>query len=76
LLFVGDALQARRGRVGFASRLYSDDYAGARASVKRMAELDVETIVFSHYPPWREDANGMLRELAARADEEAKRWRH
>jgi glyoxylase-like metal-dependent hydrolase (beta-lactamase superfamily II) len=75
ILFVGDALQARRGRVGFASRLYSDDYAGARAGVKRMAELDVETIIFSHYPPWRHDANSVLRELAARADEQERRWR-
>jgi glyoxylase-like metal-dependent hydrolase (beta-lactamase superfamily II) len=71
ILFVGDALQARLGRVGFASRLYSDDWAGARASMKRLAELDVETIVFSHYPPWRDDANGLLRRLAARAAQAA-----
>jgi glyoxylase-like metal-dependent hydrolase (beta-lactamase superfamily II) len=67
LLFVGDALQARFGRIGFASRLYSDDYVGARDAVKRLAELEVETIVFSHYPPWRHDAAAVLRELAARA---------
>jgi glyoxylase-like metal-dependent hydrolase (beta-lactamase superfamily II) len=67
LLFVGDALQARLGRVGFASRLYSDDWAAARASVKRLAELDVETLVFSHYPPRRDDANGLLRRLASEA---------
>jgi glyoxylase-like metal-dependent hydrolase (beta-lactamase superfamily II) len=68
LLFVGDALQARLGRVGFASRLYSDDWLGARASVKRLAELDVETIVFSHYPPWQDNANGLLRRLAIDAE--------
>jgi glyoxylase-like metal-dependent hydrolase (beta-lactamase superfamily II) len=67
LLFVGDALQARRGRVGFASRLFSDDYARARLSVKRLAELDVKSIVFSHWPPWRDDPNGLLRKLAAEA---------
>ena len=36
LLFVGDVLQLRRGRVVFASRLYSDDYAdreGERATM-------------------------------------------
>jgi len=38
----------------------------ARASVARMAELDVQTIVFSHYPPLRDDANGVLRALADR----------
>jgi hypothetical protein len=32
-----------------------------------MAELDVETIAFSHYPPWREGANQVLSQLAARA---------
>jgi glyoxylase-like metal-dependent hydrolase (beta-lactamase superfamily II) len=73
LLFVGDALQARLGRVGFASRLYSDDWGAARLAVQRMAELDVETIVFSHYPPWRDDANGLLRRLAAEARTSEKR---
>jgi glyoxylase-like metal-dependent hydrolase (beta-lactamase superfamily II) len=65
LLFVGDVLQARFGRVGFASRLYSDDYAAARASVERLADLDVETIVFGHFPPWRQDARHVLQGLAA-----------
>jgi hypothetical protein len=32
-----------------------------------MAELDVETIAFSHYPPLREGANEVLRGLAERA---------
>jgi hypothetical protein len=39
----------------------------ARAGVARMAELDVQTIVFSHYPPWREGANEALQALADRA---------
>jgi glyoxylase-like metal-dependent hydrolase (beta-lactamase superfamily II) len=68
LLFVGDALQARFGRVTFASRLYSDDYVLAKSSVRRLAELDVETIVFSHYPPLRHDANAVLRRLASSAN--------
>ncbi len=67
LLFVGDLLQVRRGRVGFASRIFSEDIAAARASVQRLAPLDVETIVFSHFPPWREDANGVVRRLAEQA---------
>src|SRR5947208_2623019 len=46
LLFVGDALECRRGKVGFASAIFSDDVAQARASVKRMAERDVNTIIF------------------------------
>ena len=66
LLFVGDALQVIRGRVTFASRVFSEDLPTARASVARLAELDVETIAFSHYPPWRDGANGVLRALADR----------
>ena len=33
VLFVGDNLQRRFGRLSFASRLYSDDYALARRSM-------------------------------------------
>jgi glyoxylase-like metal-dependent hydrolase (beta-lactamase superfamily II) len=67
LLFTGDALQVQRGRVIFASRLYSDDYAAAQASVRRMAALDVRTIVFAHYPPLSEGANEALAALAREA---------
>lgn len=67
LLFVGDVLEAKRGKVSFASPIFSDDIAAARASVQRLAELDVGTIVFGHYPPWRDDARGVLQDLAARA---------
>ena len=67
LLFVGDALQVIRGKVTFASSVFSEDLPLAKASVARMAALDVETIAFSHYPPWREGANEVLRQLAARA---------
>jgi glyoxylase-like metal-dependent hydrolase (beta-lactamase superfamily II) len=67
LLFVGDVLTCKRGRVSYASRIFSDDIRTARASMQRLAELDVETIIFGHDPPWRDDANGVLRELAARA---------
>jgi glyoxylase-like metal-dependent hydrolase (beta-lactamase superfamily II) len=67
LLFVGDALQLIRGKVTFASSVFSADLALAKTSVARMAELDVETIIFAHYPPWRRDANATLAALAARA---------
>jgi glyoxylase-like metal-dependent hydrolase (beta-lactamase superfamily II) len=67
VLFVGDTLQRRFGRVSFASRLYSDDYAAARRSVKRLAELDVETLVFSHFAAVEEGAAEVLAELASRA---------
>ena len=45
---------AGRAVSSFASRLFSDDATAARASMQRLAELDVDTIVFSHYPPLRD----------------------
>ena len=66
-LFVGDALQVIRGKVTFASQVFSEDIAQARSSVARMAELDVETIAFSHYRPITDGANRILRTLAESA---------
>ncbi len=51
VLFVGDNLQRRFGRLSFASALYSDDAALSRRSMSRLLDLDVETIVFGHYAP-------------------------
>lgn len=67
MLFTGDVLQVRRGRLTYASAFFSHDHAGARASVERLAELDVGTIALSHYPTWTDDANGALRKLATMA---------
>ena len=67
VLFVGDTLEARFGRVTYASSLYSDDVALARRQVQRLARLDVETIIFSHYPALEQDAGAVLEGLAARA---------
>lgn len=67
LLFTGDVLQRRRGAIVFASQIYSDDHAAARRSVQRLAELDVDTIIFSHFPPLREHASAALAELARQA---------
>jgi glyoxylase-like metal-dependent hydrolase (beta-lactamase superfamily II) len=67
LVFTGDVLQVIRGRLTYASAFFSHDHAGARSSIERLAALDVETIALSHYPPWRDEANAVLAELAARA---------
>ena len=64
VLFVGDSLQRRFGRVSFASSLYSDDHAAAKRSVKRLAELDVESIVFSHFAAVEHDGAAILADLA------------
>jgi glyoxylase-like metal-dependent hydrolase (beta-lactamase superfamily II) len=66
VLFVGDALQRRFGRVSFASGLYSDDHAAAKRVVKRLAELDVKTLVFSHFAALEEGATEVLAGLASR----------
>ncbi len=68
VLFVGDTLQRRFGRVSYASALYSDDVTAARRAVKRLASLDVNTIVFSHYPPLQEGASEILESLARRIE--------
>ena len=67
VLFTGDVLQVHRGRLTFASAFFSHDHGAARASVERLAALDVDTIALSHYPPWRDRPTAALRELAARA---------
>jgi glyoxylase-like metal-dependent hydrolase (beta-lactamase superfamily II) len=67
ILFTGDMLQLLRGRVTFASRFFSADLPQARASVARLAELDVRMIAFAHYPPWTDDPNAALARLVRRA---------
>jgi len=67
ILFTGDVLQVRKGKVSFAHRYFSSDYEMACASVERLTEYDVQTIAFAHYPAWTDDANGVLAGLAKRA---------
>lgn len=71
ILFTGDVLQVIKGRVTFAHRYFSSDFAMARNSVARLTEYDVRTIAFSHYPPWTDDANGALARLAKRVHDPA-----
>lgn len=65
LLIVGDMLQQIRGKVSLPSHLFTDDMGLARRSIARLAELDVETILFSHYPPVRQGGREALRALAS-----------
>jgi glyoxylase-like metal-dependent hydrolase (beta-lactamase superfamily II) len=67
LLFTGDVLQVIGSRLTYASPFFSHDHALARASVERLAALDVNAIALSHYPPWTDDPNAALRDLAAAA---------
>jgi glyoxylase-like metal-dependent hydrolase (beta-lactamase superfamily II) len=70
LLFVGDVLQRRFGKVSAASALYSDDAAGARSSVQRLAGLDVKTVIFSHFPPLEDEPAATLAKLARQVSEQ------
>ncbi len=67
ILFTGDVLQVRRGHLAFASPIFSHDHAQARASVQRLAHLDVDMIAFSHYDPMRVGASVALADLARQA---------
>ncbi len=64
LLIVGDLLQRVGGTVTYPNSFFTDDMALARRSIARLAELDVETILFSHFPAVREGAREALRALA------------
>jgi len=64
LLFSGDVLQLRQGRLARPHQLFSDDLEEARRSIARLAALEVETICFAHYPPLCGGASGALRDLA------------
>lgn len=64
LVFTGDVLQLRQGRLTPPHQVFSDDLGEARRSLERLAELDVDTICLAHYPPLRGGAREALRELA------------
>jgi glyoxylase-like metal-dependent hydrolase (beta-lactamase superfamily II) len=64
-VIVGDMLQRVRGKVTLPNYFFTDDMAEARRSIARLADLDVETILFSHYPPYRQNAREVLRSLGS-----------
>lgn len=65
LVIVGDILQRVRGKVTYPNYVFTDDMSLARRSIVRLAELDIDTILFSHYPALREGAGDALRSLAS-----------
>src|SRR5438552_6286391 len=65
LVIVGDILQRMRGQVTYPNYVFTDDMGLARRSIARLAELDIETILFSHYPALREGGRDALRSLAS-----------
>lgn len=67
ILFSGDVLQVIRGRLTYASSIFSHDYPAARQAVSRLAELDVKTILLAHYRPWTAECRPTLQRLASQA---------
>lgn len=70
VLFTGDVLQVRGRRLTYASSAFSHDYAAARSSVARLAQLDVRMIAMAHFRPWVVDCRAALQELATHAERE------
>ena len=68
LVMVGDALQYRFKKLAGPSKVLTGDYAQALQSLCRLAELDIETIVFSHFQPMVRDAKHRLERLIERAE--------
>lgn len=62
-LFTGDSIFERRGRLTEPPKMFSTDSLQARASIQRLAELEVETLYLSHGKPVTRDARQMLRSL-------------
>ena len=64
VLLVGDAVQRVGSRLTLPSRWFSSDMTAAKESVRKLAELDFDTICFSHFQPMRKEARAALRSLA------------
>ena len=65
LVIVGDILQRLRGKVTLPNYVFTDDMGEARRSIAKLCDLEIETILFSHYPALREGARDALRALVA-----------
>ena len=63
---VGDALQIRGGRLAPPSRFFSEDLGLAQRSIERLAGLDLDVLIFSHYRARRGALGWELGELARR----------
>jgi glyoxylase-like metal-dependent hydrolase (beta-lactamase superfamily II) len=63
LVIVGDALQYKRGRLGLPASHVTQDLGLAIQSLKKLLNLDIETICFSLFPALRRDAHASLTRL-------------
>lgn len=70
LLFAGDVMGFRRDQLEVPDPRVTEDQRLARASLERLAALDVETICFSHFRPLHEGARRELERLVSTWSEE------
>lgn len=63
LLLVGDAMQYKFGRLMLPSRLFTEDMDEATASVRKLADLQFETLCFSHFRPILTGADSKVRDF-------------
>jgi glyoxylase-like metal-dependent hydrolase (beta-lactamase superfamily II) len=64
VVLAGDAFE-HRGRLAPPNPRFTEDPAAARASIRKLAALDFDTLCFSHFPPLRRRAAAAVRALAA-----------
>jgi glyoxylase-like metal-dependent hydrolase (beta-lactamase superfamily II) len=64
VLIIGDAVLNLGVRVSGPVKIFTPNLPQAWMSIRRLAELDVETIGFGHGPPLRRDAGNTIRNLA------------
>jgi glyoxylase-like metal-dependent hydrolase (beta-lactamase superfamily II) len=65
VLVAGDALEYRRGRLTQPSRLFTADMDQAKASIARLARLDVNVLCLSHFSPLTDAVGILMRALAS-----------
>jgi glyoxylase-like metal-dependent hydrolase (beta-lactamase superfamily II) len=70
VLVAGDALTAEGGHLNGPNPPFTLDVGEAARSVRRLAELDVETIVCYHGGVVGDDANGQLRRVVQEVSRE------
>jgi glyoxylase-like metal-dependent hydrolase (beta-lactamase superfamily II) len=63
VVLAGDAFE-HRGRLAPPNPRFTEDPAAARASIRKLAALEFETLCFSHFRPLRRGAAATVRALA------------
>lgn len=65
VVWAGDTMEYRRGRLALPSAHFTQDMAQARASIRQLARLDFEVLCLTHFPALRFDAARVVRDFAS-----------